>query len=164
LASLRLDALGRVHQQHRALARGQRPGHLVGEVDVPGGVDEVQHELAAVLAGPGQADGLALDRDAALALDVHPVQVLGTHLPLADHAGELQHAVRERGLAVVDVGDDAEIADQRLIGTARLGLWWQGIRLVRVTVGDLRTVAVYGCMPSLMPTPAAPARRALRRI
>ena len=33
---LRLDALGGVDQQHRALARLQRPRHLVGEVDVPG--------------------------------------------------------------------------------------------------------------------------------
>ena len=38
---LGLDALRRVDQQHRALAGGQRPGHLVGEVDVAGGVDQV---------------------------------------------------------------------------------------------------------------------------
>ena len=75
------------------------------------GVDEVEHVGAAVRAGPGQPDGLALDRDAALALDVHPVQVLRAHLAVLDHAGELQHPVRERGLAVVDVRDDAEVAD-----------------------------------------------------
>ena len=39
---LRLDALRRVDEQDRALARGERAGHLVGEVDVPGGVDHVQ--------------------------------------------------------------------------------------------------------------------------
>ena len=33
---LRLDALGRVDQQQRAFARGQRPGYLVGEVHVAG--------------------------------------------------------------------------------------------------------------------------------
>ncbi len=118
---LGLDALGRVDQQDRALAGGQRAGDLVGEVDVAGGIDQVEHVLAAVLAAPGQPDGLALDRDAALALDVHPVQVLRAHLAALDHAGELQHPVRERRLAVVDMGDDAEIADDRLIGPGRLG-------------------------------------------
>ena len=39
---LRLDALGGVDQQHRTLARLQRPRHLVGEVDVARGVDQMQ--------------------------------------------------------------------------------------------------------------------------
>src|SRR5699024_1701056 len=69
---LRLDALGGVHQQDRALAGLQRAGDLVGEVDVPRGVDQVQHVL---LPGqrpagdrPRQPDVLRLDGDAALAL------------------------------------------------------------------------------------------------
>ena len=131
---LGLDALGGVDQQDRALAGGQRAGHLVGEVDVPRGVDHVQDVGAArpVAAGrrPRQPDRLRLDRDAPLTLDVHPVEVLGAHLPLVDHAGELEHAVGERRLAVVDVGDDAEVADQRRVGTARLGHVerpWEGI-------------------------------------
>jgi hypothetical protein len=61
--------------------------------------------------GERQPHGLALDGDAALALDVHPVQVLRPHLPLPHHAGELEHPVRQRGLAVVDVRDDAEVPD-----------------------------------------------------
>ena len=39
---LGLDALGGVDQQHRPLAGGQRPAHLVAEVDVAGGVDEME--------------------------------------------------------------------------------------------------------------------------
>ena len=39
---LGLDALGGVDDEQRALARGQRARDLVGEVDVPGGVDQVQ--------------------------------------------------------------------------------------------------------------------------
>ena len=42
---LRLDALGRVHQQDGSLAGGQAPGDLVGEVHVPRRVDQVQLEL-----------------------------------------------------------------------------------------------------------------------
>ena len=41
---LRLDALRGVDEQHRALAGFQRAGHLVGEVDVAGGVDQVQDD------------------------------------------------------------------------------------------------------------------------
>ncbi|MDQ1203685.1 hypothetical protein QE377_000044 [Microbacterium sp. SORGH_AS 862] len=108
---LRLDALRRVHQQDRPLARRERSAHLVGEVDVPGGVDHVER-VRAVRVGPRHPHGLALDRDAALALDVHPVQVLRAHVAVGDDAGDLQHAVGQRRLAVVDVGDDAEVADQ----------------------------------------------------
>ena len=39
---LRLDALRGVDQQHRTLAGGQRPRHLVGEVDMARGVDQMQ--------------------------------------------------------------------------------------------------------------------------
>ena len=39
---LRLDPLGRVDHEQRPLARLQRPRDLVGEVDVPGRVDQVQ--------------------------------------------------------------------------------------------------------------------------
>ena len=36
-----------------------------------------------------------------------------------DDAGELQHAIRQRRLAVVDVGDDAKVADQGRVGATR---------------------------------------------
>ena len=39
---LGLHTLGRVHHQHRALAGGQGPGHLIVEVHVARGVDQVQ--------------------------------------------------------------------------------------------------------------------------
>ena len=47
----------------------------------------------------------------ALALQIHGVEHLLPHLPLVERAGELDQPVGERGLAVVDVGDDAEVAD-----------------------------------------------------
>ncbi len=122
---LGLDALGGVHQEDGALARGEGARDLVGEVDVPGGVDHVEDVGAALTLArggcPGQPDRLGLDRDAALTLDVHAVEVLGAHLPLVDHTGDLEHPVGKGRLAVVDVRDDAEVADQRRVGTARLG-------------------------------------------
>lgn len=69
--------------------------------------------------GPRHAHRLALDRDAALALDVHAVEVLRTHVAVAHDARDAEHAVGEGRLAVVDVRDDAEVADQRGIGGGR---------------------------------------------
>ena len=125
---LRLDALGGVDQQHGGLARLERPGHLVGEVDVARGVDHVEHVgaglgalLVVVRDRPRHPHGLALDGDAALALDVHPVEVLRPRGPLVDDPGQLQHPVGQRRLAVVDVRDDAEVPDDRGVGLAGLG-------------------------------------------
>jgi hypothetical protein len=130
---LGLDALRGVDEQHRGLTRLERAGHLVGEVDVAGGVDHVQHVRArvgplvvAVRDRPRHPHRLALDRDATLALDVHPVEVLRPRGTLVDDPGELQHAVGERRLAVVDVRDDAEVPDDRGIGVARAGLAGRG--------------------------------------
>jgi hypothetical protein len=65
---------------------------------------------------PRHAHGLRLDGDAALPLDVHAVEILRTHLPWVDHPGHLQHPIRQRRLPVVDMGDDAEVADATGIG------------------------------------------------
>ena len=70
---LRLDALGGVHHQNGALAGSQAAAHLVGEVHVPRGVDEVELVLLAVLGLVGHLHRLQLDGDAALALQVHRV-------------------------------------------------------------------------------------------
>ena len=56
-------------------------------------------------------DVLGLDGDAPLALDVHRVEVLLAHVAGVDRAGQLEDAVRQGRLAVVDVGHDAEVAD-----------------------------------------------------
>ena len=56
------------------------------------------------------AHGLRLDGDAALALDVHRVEHLLHHVALLDRVGELEDAVGQRGLPVVDVRDDREVA------------------------------------------------------
>ena len=85
---LGLDALGRVDQQDHALAGGQRPRHLVAEVDVAGRVDQVEDVVAVV-----EAHALELDGDAPLALEVHRVEVLGPHVPGVDGAGQLEHPV-----------------------------------------------------------------------
>jgi hypothetical protein len=118
---LRLDALGGVDEQDHALAGGERPAHLVAEVDVAGRVDEVEGGPL-----PRHPDVLGLDRDAPLALDVHRVEVLRLHVPHLHGAGDLEDAVGQRRLAVVDVGDDRQAAAGGDVEHVASGVWGAG--------------------------------------
>ena len=73
---LRLDALGGVDHQQRALDGGERAVDLIGEVDVAGRVDQIEDVILAVVRPVVEAHGLRLDGDAALVLDVHIVENL----------------------------------------------------------------------------------------
>ena len=110
---LRLDALAGVDHQQRALAGGERARHLIGEVDMAGRVDQVEDVVLAIVGLVVQPHGLRLDGDAALALDVHVVEHLLLHVAQLEAAGRLDQAVGQRRLAVVDMGNDCEIADVR---------------------------------------------------
>ena len=79
-----------------------------------GGVDQVELVGLAVLRLIVQPHRLRLDGDAALALDVHRVEHLLLHLPVGQAPGELDQPIRERRLAVINMGDDREIADMLL--------------------------------------------------
>ena len=83
---LRLNALRRVDDENRALAGGERPRDFVGEVDVPRRVDEVELVVLAAVGAIRHPDGVELDRDAALALEVERVEHLRLHLALLQHA------------------------------------------------------------------------------
>ena len=78
--------------------------------------------VGGTLVCPRHAHRLALDRDAAFALDVHTIEVLVAHLARLDDAGQLEHAVRERRLPMIDMGDDAEVTDLPLRGVGRANL------------------------------------------
>ena len=70
---LRLNALRRVDNQHRALAGRQAPRDLVVEVHVARGVDEVQNVVLPIVRPVIEPDGARLDGNAALALEVHGI-------------------------------------------------------------------------------------------
>ena len=106
-----LDALAGVDHQQRAFAGRQRAADFVGEVDVAGRVDQVEVVDLAVLGRVFQRGGLRLDGDAALPLDVHRIEDLRIHLAVGEPAATLDDPVRQRALAVVDVGNDREISD-----------------------------------------------------
>ena len=108
---LRLHSLGRVDQQDRSLAGRQTARNLVVEVDVPRRVDQVQLiNLAVQRVIDG--DGPGLDRDSALPLQVHIVEQLLAKLALGDGSRLQQELIGQRALAVIDVSDDREIADE----------------------------------------------------
>ncbi len=108
---LRLNPLGRVDHENRAFARGEGSRHLVGEVHVTGRVDEIELVRPPITRSVGHADRVQLDRDAALPLEVERVEHLLLHLPLLEHPRRLDEPIGEGGFSVVDMRDDAEIAN-----------------------------------------------------
>ena len=109
---LRERALARVDEQQHTVDHRERALDLAAEVGVTGRVDDVEDHVAVA-----NRRVLGEDRDALLALEVVRV-----HHPLVDvlvgaeRAGLPQQGVDQRGLAVVDVGDDRNIAQIRARG------------------------------------------------
>src|SRR5205823_12306082 len=104
-----------VDDQQRTLAGRERARDLVGEVDVARRVDQMQ--LIGLPVGSAVEDphSLRLDRDAALALELHRIEHLCSHLASGHRVRELEDAIGKRGLAVVDVRDDRKVADLGLL-------------------------------------------------
>ena len=108
---LRLDALRGVDDKHRTLAGGKRTRDLIGKVHVTRRIDQVELIRLAIVGVIGDTNGIGLDRDAAFALNIHGIEQLRLHVALVDGMGELEDAVTNRGLAMVDVRNDREVAD-----------------------------------------------------
>ena len=106
---LRLHACDRVEQRDRAVQHAQGALDLDGKVHVPGRVDDVDAVITPETGGRGRRD-----RDAALLLLHHPVHRRGTLVHLAQlvvAAGVVEDPLGGGGLAGVDVGHDADVAD-----------------------------------------------------
>ena len=115
LAGARFDPLCGVDHHDRRIDRGEGPVGVLGEVLVARGVEQVE-DTAHGLEGH---DG-GHDRDAALALDPHPVGArlaavgLGAHFAgELDRAAEQQHFFSQRRLARVRVRNDRKGAPAR---------------------------------------------------
>lgn len=81
-------------------------------------VHEIQGIGFAILGRIGQAHGLRLDGDTAFLLQLHIVQNLLFHLTGCERTAGLDQPVSQRGLSMVDMRDDREIAD---LGEGRAG-------------------------------------------
>ena len=103
---LRHRSFRRIDQHDRRIDHRQDALDLAAEIGVAGGVDDVD---AVVL--PVDRGRLGEDGDAALLLEVVRVhRAFGDALVLAERAGLFQKLVDQRGLAMVDVRDDRDIA------------------------------------------------------
>ncbi len=112
---LRLHACNGVIDHARAVEHPHRTLDLDGEIDVPRRVDDVDAVLGEVLVHPLPEAGRRGrgDRDAALALLLHPVHDRCTVVDFAHlvrDAGVEKDALRGRGLAGIDMGTDADVA------------------------------------------------------
>ncbi len=106
----RLDALGGVDDHDGGIDRRQRAIGIVGEVFVAGRIEHVE-DIAVIFEGHHRGD----DRDAAFALDLHPVRAgLDAVLLRLDFAGKLDGAAEQqqlfgqRRLAGIRVGDNSK--------------------------------------------------------
>ncbi|MNT14525.1 hypothetical protein D3C72_1495340 [compost metagenome] len=97
----------RIDQQHHAVDHGQRTLHFTTEVRVTGGVDDVD-----VGTFPAHSTVLGEDGDATLFFNRvvvhHGVDDL---LVVGEGAGLAQQLVDHGGLAMVNVGNDGDVAD-----------------------------------------------------
>ena len=113
------NALRSVDYQQSAFAGSEGARNFVGKIDVAGRVDQIELVGVAVLRGIHHADGVGLDGDAALALEVHGIEHLGLHFTGGERPGEFEQAVGQRGLAVVNMRDDRKIAEERCVHRMR---------------------------------------------
>ena len=105
-AGLRHGALEGVDQQQHAVDHFENALHLAAKVGVSRGVDDV--DLDALVE---DRRVFGQNRDAALALKVVGIHdALCHHLVFAEYAALLEHLVDQCGFAVVNVGNDGDIA------------------------------------------------------
>jgi GDP-D-mannose dehydratase len=87
--------LDRVNQKDRSLTGRQGTGDLISKVNVTWGVNQIQDVFRAVRCLIRQSNGLGFNRDPALTLNIHPVQVLRPHGPGINQPRVLKHPVSE---------------------------------------------------------------------
>ena len=103
---MRHRSLGRVDQDQGAIDHRQDALNLAAEIGVAGGVDDVDSVAAPIDRGAFGEDG-----DAAFAFDLVGIhRPLGHPLIVAKGAGLAKESVDQRGFAVVDMGDNGDIA------------------------------------------------------
>jgi hypothetical protein len=106
-ARLRERPFRGVDEEQRPVGHHQRALDLTTEIGVAGGIDDVDLDALVPDAGVLREDG-----DAALFLEIvrvhHP---FGDDLVVSEGAGLAKNEIHERGLAMVDVGDDGDVTE-----------------------------------------------------
>ena len=103
---LRHRAVEGVHHEQHAVNHAQNPLNFAAEIGVAGRINNIDFRPV-----PTHARVLREDGDPALAFErIRVHHALGDDLILAKGSGLSQHLVHERCLAVIDVGDDGDVA------------------------------------------------------
>ncbi|MNE41425.1 hypothetical protein D3C80_1354960 [compost metagenome] len=76
---LRFDPLGSVHYQQCAFTGRKATGDLIGEIDMPRCVNQVQQIILTVVCTVSETYGLQLNGDPAFTLQIHLIQHLLLH-------------------------------------------------------------------------------------
>ena len=113
---LRHRPLGGIDQQEAPVRHAEHAFHLAAEVGVPRRVDDVDLD-----ASVPDRRRLGQDRDPLLAFQVARVQdQLADLLVCGENVRLLQKGIDQRGLAMVDVGDDRHVAQVGAAGYFRI--------------------------------------------
>ena len=102
---LRLHTLRCIHDEQCTLACSDRAAHLVGKVHVSRSVNQIKG-VSLIL----HLNGMRLDGNTTLFLQIHIVQHLILHQALIHRSRIFNQAVRQRGLTVVNVSNNAKIS------------------------------------------------------
>ena len=82
-------------------------------------IDQVKDVRLTVLGDEIHPRRLRLDRNPALPLEIHVVEKLILFLSLGHGVRHVEESIRERAFTMIDMRDDAKIADVRLIDAHR---------------------------------------------
>ena len=90
------------------------------EIDMTWRIDQVEF-ICVAIAGIIHDNGTCFDRNSTSPLELHVVQQLLLHFSLRNGPRVFEQAVGQSAFAVVDVGDNTEVADQMAAGR------WHGV-------------------------------------
>ena len=103
-----------IDQQHDAVDDLEGALDFTAEIAVAGSVDDVDLDVAVDDAG-----GFGEDGDAALAFEVVGIHdAFGDIFVFAEDSALAKHGVDQSGLAMIDVGDDGDVADLVVSGVS----------------------------------------------
>ena len=108
---LRHRAVGGVYQYQNPVNHAEDALDLAAEIGVAGRVDDIDPDVP-----PDHRGAFGKDRDAALAFELVRIErALGNLLVGAESAALAQHRVDQGRLAMVDMGDDRDVANVHLM-------------------------------------------------
>ncbi len=136
VTSLRQRAFAGVDQQHDAIDHLERALHLAAKIGVSGRIHDIDFYACVK-----HSRVLGKDGNTALAFQIVRVHdALGHGLVVAEGAALAKHGVNQRGLAVVHVGDDGDVANAwiqmenslmvAVLGLTTTLLWLRGSQLL----------------------------------